>query len=263
MKTIAIVGLGWFGLPLAESLKLKEFKVFGTTTTKEKINQFNQIEVKLLNLNQAFNEKEMIDFFKLCSICVINIPPSKSLFYSYQNQILSLISLFDASCKFIFISSTSVYSDAIIEAKEDTPILTDYNYTSQLFLTEKALKLKLNNRLTILRFAGLVGANRNPANFLAGKTNLANGDSPVNLVHLTDCISFVEKVIDKNSWGEIYNVCSSFHPSRKEYYTKNCIKNKLEVPTFVDGNEIKKIVKNEKGIQKLNFKYSFDSPFEF
>jgi nucleoside-diphosphate-sugar epimerase len=265
MKSIAIVGLGWFGLPLAERLKSQGFTIFGSTTNKDKVKELSHFNIKLLNLNSEIIENEYIEFFKDCSICVINIPPSKCLFNSYQNQILSLIRLFNDSCKFIFVSSTSVYSDKIEVAQEDSKILSDFNFTSQLFLTEKSLRNKLKDKLTILRFAGLYGSGRNPAIHLAGKNNLPNGDSPINLVHLEDCISFVEKVIISENWGETFNVCSSLHPTRKQFYTFLCSKNGLMLPSFsLDNNlTVFKSVSNKKGIEKLNFIYKYDSPFDF
>jgi nucleoside-diphosphate-sugar epimerase len=265
MKSIAVVGLGWFGLPLAERLKSLGYTIFGSTTNKDKVKELSHFNVKLLNLNSEIIENEIIEFFKDCRICVINIPPSKCLFNSYQNQILCLIRLFSDSCKFIFISSTSVYSDKIEVAQEDSKILSDFNFTSQLFLTEKSLKNKLKDKLTILRFAGLVGPNRNPAKFLAGKTNLPNGSSPVNLVHLEDCIHFVEKLIISENWGETFNVCSSLHPTRKDFYTYFCEKKGLIPPKFELGteNKIFKKISNIKGKENLKFKYKFDSPFDF
>ncbi len=267
MKNIAIVGLGWLGLPLAENLSSKGYIIKGTSTSDEKVNFLRSQGISAINLNfnQEIDEKSAQLFFKDSEICVITIPPSKCAFNSYRTQVLKIVSLFEKRCKFIFISSTSVYSDAVLIAQEDSKTITDFNFSAQLFLTEKSLSTLLCERLTILRFAGLVGPNRNPAKFLSGKENLPNGKSPVNLVHLEDCISFIKQVIRQNSWGEIFNVCASEHPSREEYYTANCIKNGLPAPNFSKENDdkLQKIVSNEKGKTRLNFTYKFDSPFDF
>lgn len=267
MKNIAIVGLGWLGLPLAENLSSEGFVVKGTSTSDEKVNFLMSQGINAINLNfnQEIDENSAQLFFKDSEICVITIPPSKCAFNSYRTQVLKIVSLFETNCKFIFISSTSVYSDAVLIAQEDSKTITDFNFSAQLFLTEKSLSNLLGERLTILRFAGLVGPNRNPAKFLSGKENLPNGKSPVNLVHLEDCISFIEQVISQNSWGEIYNVCASEHPNREEYYTANCVKNGLSAPNFSKENDdkLQKIVSNEKGKTRLNFTYKYDSPFDF
>jgi nucleoside-diphosphate-sugar epimerase len=267
MEKIAVVGLGWLGLPLALSLREQGYQVIGTTTSAEKIPDLEEkgLEAVLFDLNKGVDESLLPSFFAGSSCCIINVPPGKSLFQTYRNQCLELPRLFPETTKFIFTSSTGVYSDQVALALENTAVLTDYNFTSQLFLTEKALKTELKERLTVLRLAGLFGPGRNPARHLAGKTGLKNPGSPVNLVHQHDCISFISEVIRQQAWGEIFNVCASDHPSRQVFYTGMCEKNKWELPVF-DADEpvrIPKIVSNEKGKQLLNFSYRYDSPFDF
>lgn len=267
MQKIALVGFGWLGLPLGKHLKESGFDVVGTTTSESKLLELEKLGFKtiLLNLNAIGDEKELIQFFSDCEICVLTIPPSKSLFQTYQNQCLKLVSFFSENTKFIFTSSTSVYTDKVQLASEDTQILSDYNFTSQLFQTEKTLSKLLGNRLTILRLAGLFGENRNPAKFLSGKSNLQNAKGLVNLVHQEDVIRFITEIIKKDIWGNCFNVCSSEHPTREEFYTWMCAKENLAEPQFEksESSPDSKIVSNDKGKTKLNFTYKFDSPFEF
>ncbi|MES2588742.1 MAG: NAD(P)-binding domain-containing protein [Bacteroidota bacterium] len=263
---IGIIGLGWLGLPLAKSLEKKGFTIFGTTTSLEKklLLEKEGFQVFLLNLNEEQDENQLKDFFNTCTHCFLNIPPSKTNFQTYQNQLLKAVSFFNENAKFIFASSTSVYSEKVEIAFEDSLKITDYNFTSQLFLTEKALKLKLKENLTVIRFAGLFGENRNPARFLAGKSNLKNGNSAVNLVHQIDCIHFIKKILNENIWGECFNLCASEHPKRSEFYTSFCQKLNLEMPSFEQENlsNTSRIVSNEKS-KKWNFIYQYDSPYDF
>lgn len=264
MEKIAVVGLGWLGLPLALKLKEKGYEILGTTTTKEKIDSFQQknLSTILLDLNKETQDQEITHFFAETSICIITIPPSKSLFQSYKSQILKLKTYFSKETKFIFTSSTSVYSENVKIFREDSQVLSDFNFTSQLFQTEKALGMNLGKRLTILRLAGLFGENRNPAKFLAGKQNLKNANSPVNLVHQEDVISFILELIQQNIWGETINLCSSEHPSRNEFYTWMCEREKLEIPHFEeDLIQSNRIIDNQKS--KTIFNYKFDSPYKF
>jgi nucleoside-diphosphate-sugar epimerase len=267
MSKIALVGLGWLGLPLAQSLKNKGFDICGTTTSASKLDSIQSlgIDARILNLNSAFDQQEFKEFFSTVSVCILSIPPSKTLFQSYQNQCLQLVTLFPDTCKFIFTSSTSVYADNCKLAEENSKILSDYNFTSQLFLTEKALQKELGNQISILRLAGLFGENRNPAKFLSGKKDLKNPDAKVNLVHQQDVISFIETLIEQNVWGEIFNVCASNHPTRKEFYTWKCEQDMLALPEFenTDQKNTSKEVSNQKGKDQLNFKYKFDSPYDF
>ncbi|MCE3296464.1 MAG: family NAD(P)-dependent oxidoreductase [Crocinitomicaceae bacterium] len=266
MEKIAIAGLGWLGLPLGLELQSLGYKVLGTTTNADKISDLQEkgFEAALLDLNKEFDREGLRTFFEEVSVCIINIPPGKSVFQSYRSQCLELAGLFPETARFIFTSSTSVYSDRVILAEENTSVLTDYNFTSQLFLAEKALKTELGQRLTVLRLAGLFGENRNPARHLSGKSGLKNPASPVNLVHRDDCIAFIKEIIRQRTWGETFNVCASEHPSREEFYTRICEKQGWELPFFdPESQEQGKIVSNQKGIQMLGFSYRLDSPFDF
>ncbi|MGV3629925.1 MAG: hypothetical protein ACO1O6_01890 [Bacteroidota bacterium] len=267
MEKIAVVGLGWLGLPLGFELLASSYRVSGTTTSPGKLDslQGKGFELSLLDLNKGIDKPGMQAFFDGTSICIINLPPGKSIFQSYKNQCLELIALFPAYTKFIFISSTSVYSDKVSLAQENTAVLTDYNFSSQLFQAEKALKMELKDRLTILRLAGLFGENRNPARHLSGKSGLKNPGGAVNLVHQRDCISFILEVIRQECWGEVFNVCASDHPPRELFYSRMCEKEGWDLPAF-DVDEpmsVSKIVSNEKGKHLLNFTYDYDSPFDF
>ncbi len=267
MEKVAVVGLGWLGLPLGKALQQDGLQVTGTTTRPEKLPLLEKegFELSLLDLNKAIDQSSLRSFLQGTAIAVINIPPGKANFQSYKSQCLALVALFPGTTRFVFTSSTSVYGDQVAEATEDTPVLTDYNFTSQLFLAEKALRSELGERLTILRLAGLFGENRNPARHLAGKTGVKNPDSPVNLVHRDDCIAFIREVIRQETWGECFNVCASEHPSREAFYAFMCEREKLEAPQFEqeDQSSVRKIVSNEKGKRALNFSYRYDSPFDF
>jgi len=62
---------------------------------------------------------------------------------------------------------------------------------SALYRSEQLFHENTNFQTTVIRLAGLIGPGRNPARFFAGKTNIPNGNAPVNLIHLDDCIGFI------------------------------------------------------------------------
>ena len=55
---IAVIGCGWLGLPLAKKLVSKNFRVKGSTTSKQKISVLRneKIEPFLIDLNKNLNE---------------------------------------------------------------------------------------------------------------------------------------------------------------------------------------------------------------
>jgi hypothetical protein len=92
-----------------------------------------------------------------------------------------------------------------------------------------------------LRFGGLIGDDRHPIPFLAGKRNLENPKAPINLIHQVDCIGIILEILrtpevsgqnDKLVFGETFNAVAPFHPSREEYYTQKAIDFGLELPQF-------------------------------
>jgi hypothetical protein len=88
-----------------------------------------------------------------------------------------------------------------------------------------------------LRFGGLIGEDRHPIRFLAGRKNLENPEAPINLIHQTDCIGIIMTILrqaqhDKWEWNETFNAVAPFHPSREQYYTQKAIDLGLELPQF-------------------------------
>lgn len=260
MQTIGIIGLGWLGLPLAKKLVESGFKVKGSVRSEQKKNQVEASGILSIVLDVSVEQQNNpSSFFEDCSVAIITIPPSKTPFNSYQSSILKACSLFPENCQFIFTSSTSVYADHVANAIEDTKILSDYNFTSQLFLTEKALQQHFKERITILRLGGLFGEDRNPAKHLAGKIELKNPDAPINIVHQEDVIEIIFQLIKNKIAGEIFNVCCDNHEKRKEFYTKQCEKLNLPTPIFSEVNDTLKCISNRKLKKALGnvFKHNF------
>ncbi len=132
--------------------------------------------------------------------------------------------------------STAVYGHSKQACKEtDTPI--PIKASGQAVLNaEQALQAHFGTNLTILRLAGLIGPNRHPGQFLAGKRTLKNPDVPVNLIHQTDCIGLIKAIINQDAFGEIFNGCASHHPIRKAYYQHAAKVIGLPQPQFQEAN---------------------------
>jgi nucleoside-diphosphate-sugar epimerase len=253
----AIIGLGWLGVPLAKYLSEFGHEISGTTRSTEKQLQLQAHGWNVKCWDAVTNEPLDTEFFQGCDVVVVNLPPGKLRENNLYVSVCETLALtIPASAKVIFISTTGIYPDTIITADENK-WSRSLNLTDNLFaLTEERLHNLLNDRLTIVRFAGLIGPNRNPARFLAGKTDVPNPNAPVNLIHLNDCIQVIYKIIEKQVWGEVFNACSSEHPKRQEYYTTMCQRFGLKPPTFNDVNTVKKLVTNTKSMQQLGIEYS-------
>lgn len=263
-KKISVLGCGWLGLPLAINFVSKGVKVKGSTTTDEKIKVLKSVEIQpyLLTLDEV-NDTVYSQFTLGSDVVIINIPPKRASNNadSYLDQIERILPFIGKHQKVIFISSTSVYQNTNSEVLEDLKLSPEKASGLAILKVEQKLQDVLKNRVTILRFSGLVGYDRQPGRFLANKKELKNAEAPVNIIHRDDCIGLIQSVIEQNVWGEIINGCADQHPTRKEYYTLAAKKLELTPPEFIQEDTISyKIVSNTKSKVLLNYTYQFPDP---
>jgi len=265
-KQISILGCGWLGLPLAVDLVSKGINVKGSTTTATKISELEKEGIMpfLLKLGEA-NQEVSKDFLKDSEIIVVNFPPKRipNILQVYTQQIASILPYISSTQKVIFISSTSVYQNTNDEVFETIDVQPEKGSGLAVAAVEKLLQEQLGERLTIIRFCGLIGYDRLPGRFLANKKEVLNGDAPINVIHRDDCIRLILAVIEKNSWGEIINGCADQHPLRKEFYTIAARNIGLTPPSFIKQETIVyKIISNTKSKTLLGFEYKYPDPLK-
>lgn len=245
MTQISILGCGWLGLPLAESLYKKEYAIKGSTTTVAKKADLEAVGIKhyAIALETDLVQNTIPNFLDGSDILIIAIPPKlrgKNKDYSDANKnsfvkkIQNLLPFIEKSTvsKLLFVSSTAVYGEANAIVDEDSIANPVTESGKQLLEIENLLLANTNLQTTIVRFGGLIGPDRNPARFLAGKENVPNPDAAINLIHLDDCIGIIESIISQNFWNTVINAVAPQHPSRKEYYTQKAIEAGLVPPNF-------------------------------
>ena len=267
IKRISILGCGWLGLPLAMHLKSKGIHIKGSTTTNEKLSILQKHGIEPFLLDLRIENAEIYKNFLLDSeVIIINIPPGRDghVIETYQKKISNLLPYISIDQRVIFISSTSVYQNTNSEVFEDLVLTPQKTSGKAIVVAENLLRTALTDRLTIIRFAGLVGYDRLPGRFLANKKGLKNANTPVNIIHQDDCIGLIEAVLKKEVWNEIFNGCADKHPLRKEYYTRAALKIGAVPPEFVDGeNENYKIISNAKSKKLLDYEYVHPDPIQF
>lgn len=258
---VSILGCGWLGLPLAKALIANGLTIKGSTTTQSKVETLtlNGIEPYLINLAN-YSPAIGTEFLNGTEVLFINIPPKLRAGGSenYPAKIKMILPEIKKSGvrKVLFISSTSVYADNNALVTEDTTPNPDTDSGKQVLQAEQVLLENPEFKTTVLRFGGLIGEDRQPAKFLAGKENVANPDAPVNLIHKEDCIGIIIKILKKNIWGEIFNVASPSHPSRKEYYTAKAAALGLALPKFDHSSpSIGKTIVSDKIEKQLGYTF--------
>ncbi len=265
--TISILGCGWLGLPLGKFLISKGFSVKGSVTDTNKFEILSDAGISPYRI--VLNETVAIvvdqTFFD-CDVLIISIPPRRTshierIFPAKIAQLIPFI-LESGLSKVLFISSTSVYPDKNQLAKEDDTLVPDKESGRALLLAENLLNNLTDFQTTILRFGGLIGADRNPARFLQ-KSTVPVPNSPVNLIHQDDCIGIISAIIEQNLWGETLNASSPEHPLKKDFYSRAAQISGLPEPLISEKPEAYKIVDSSKLIRLLNYRFKYQSPIDY
>ena len=254
INTISILGCGWYGFSLAQSLVRAGYREKGSSTSADKFQKFYEAGIEPFEVKvEAHSIKYQPDFLS-CDLLIISIPPKRSsgeagLYPDKIRQIKTAVQKTGIE-RVLFISSTAVYGDHNQEVDEDTPPRPESESGKAMEEAENILKDQNDFKLTILRFGGLIGPNRDPARFFAGKKNIPNGKPPVNLIHLDDCIGVSRAIIEQNAFGYTFNACAETHPPRMHFYTEAALKSGMQLPEFIDELKEWKIV-NSKYLNKI------------
>jgi nucleoside-diphosphate-sugar epimerase len=258
---ISIIGCGWLGLPLAINLIDKGFKVNGSSTSNEKLAYLkaNDIAPFLVQLGKPYNN-HLTDFLK-SELLIVNVPPGRNNenVNDYSNKMLELAKAVSESTikKIIFISSTSVYNENNELVDETSMSLSNSSSGQRMIDAENIFKNLKQVDTTIIRMAGLIGPKRHPGRFFAGKENIPNGLSPINLIHLDYCIGIIEYVIKNALWNKVFNGAAPTHPTKMEFYDLASQKLYDKRAKFIEEKGEFKIVDSSKII---NEGYQFKHP---
>ncbi|CEJ71700.1 hypothetical protein BN1195_04050 [Chryseobacterium oranimense G311] len=251
MKKTGIIGCGWLGSKIADSMSGK-YQIYTTATTKDKL---ESLSAKGFNASLAVFpdfqlEKKIKEWSEIkdLNILIITIPLSgksccASSLYNRIQHIFSFIG--DFKGQMFVMSSTGVYPDMPGEYAEES-------ISSDKVPGERMIRNKYP-QANILRLAGLMGDNRLLKNY-----NVSNLDAPVNHIHYEDICRVIERMIERGLEGKLYNVAAPQHPSKAQVI--NTQKN-LPFPeeAMADG----KIILPSKLMSELDFVFKYPDPCKF
>lgn len=262
MQQISILGCGWLGLPLAAHLIEKGYTVKGSTTSPSRIGalESEEIEAFIIELSPDEVLGDSHGFLQNSKTLIIDIPPKlrgeNAVSFVHKMKTFIEKAVLNSSIEnVLFISSTSVYGEEALTVTEETAEKPEALAGKELLETEHFLQKQTTFKTTILRFGGLIGGSRNPAKSLSGKTNIANPNAPINLIHQDDCIGIITAIIEQNCWNEKLNASAPFHPTRKEYYTSKAQELDLTLPQFEENSVSGKVIDSSKLIARLDYKF--------
>ena len=255
---IFILGAGFIGKPLAISLKQGSYNVSVSIRNPENNASFEEQEITVHNFQVGDDDasifSEMQTLVLAYPIGSRKITPGDHL---KQAQWIAEHFPKNQLKQVILTSSTSVYPDGMGEVDENCAARpTDHGLIQLEY--EEALRGFYGAKLVVLRLAGLIGKNRHPGRFLAGRKELPFGSSPINMVHQGDVVRFIVELITRQITVPIINLCHDEHPPKQIYYRAASKALNLEPPTFSSEIQQKpKVVSNALSRSLFGFEYEF------
>ncbi|WP_249385527.1 NAD(P)H-binding protein [Deinococcus radiodurans] len=180
---VAVIGCGWVGWPLARALLVAGAEVRGSATTPEKVAALRAEGVAATRLrltpDTSPESDELTELLRGAHRLVLTVPPGRGpereRYAEYLSPVAQAAALHGVR-QLIFTSSTGVYpNDPHVMTESDA--LATPDSPSPLLRAEAALAAA-GVPLTVLRFAGLYGPGRPPGRFLAGRTEVGEGERP-------------------------------------------------------------------------------------
>ena len=259
MKTISILGCGWLGFPLAKRLIDEGYEVKGSSRNVSKLLELEKAGIQSYQLDIGQLDQVEVSFWEADAL-ILSIPPNrkdKTLFIEQLQELSGKIEEHKIPRVF-YTSSIGVYPQ-----QEKVMLEADASSDSFTRVIEKVFTDRSDLNLTILRLAGLMGGERHPGRFFAGKENVKGANAPINFVHLDDVVEVIVQLLSTKCNHEIFNVCAPLHPTRKEFYIEASKQLGVTMPTFDESDHSSgKIVSSVKLIEYLNYTFIHPNPLK-
>lgn len=253
MQNVSILGCGWLGLELAKTIALEGYSVMGSSRSTQGIQHL--LDVGIPAYVYEIGQQLPPELLAQTDAVIMAFPLPKTLTLSdFERFSQQLYNTVPERCRVIFTSSTSVYTNRDERLDEGSSNLDPTNANYRM---EQALRAVFGQRLTVLRLGGLIGEDRHPVVHLSGRTSLANGNAPVNLVHRRDVIRFISLLLKNMPEQTTYNLVYPLHPSRSEYYINKASELQLPLPHFKEDATGGKRISSDASLHFKGFDYQF------
>lgn len=260
MKTIAVIGCGWLGLPLATKLIQHGYQVIGTTTSPNKLDKLASqgIDAHILDLDTPDYDTS---FLNLCDTLFLNIPPGlrsnpSGSFLKKLDRFLKKLNVSTIN-KVVYINSTGLYPSAGV-FDEQISITPDSEKGKELLESETLISNKFPNT-SILRLGGLFGPDRHPSRFVRSAKQLEN-NSTANLIHLDDVVNLSFAVLTHDS-PHIINGVHPHHPDKFSFYKKAHESADKNFPYPAPTEFTERIIDMKSTVS--NFKFKHESLYDY
>lgn len=266
-KTVSICGCGWLGLPLAEKMHKAGYVVTGSKRSHDSLALLasKHIDGVVFDIFSDEYAPESIPLFE-SDVFVANIPPGRrtvdsAVFVQAMKKLVDTAKSGGVK-QFIFISTTSVYGNVKGKVTESTVCEPDTASGKAHREIEEYVLAQFPTGGIVLRLSGLVGGDRHPGKYLAGRKDISGGKDPVNLIHRDDCVEAIIAIVKKQAGGEIFHLSALEHPSRSAFYCWAAGAMGLDEPSFVEEGGEGKYIAPENTLDQLGLTLVYPSPFD-
>jgi len=250
INKLVVLGAGWLGKALCLEAQKNGWQVQGTHRSDKHEYDFQRQFV--LHNEKLVHQIDLQDAYWVCAIT----PRTRDGNSNYSETLTAALKLSQQlnAKGFLLCSSTGVYDQEPGIYSESSDISCTNERQIKLFEAEEQV---LAQNAKVVRLAGLLGPNREPGRFIAGKQLQSSSLQVVNMVHQQDVINAIFSVFSHWQQGQnIYNVVNPSHPSKADYYAKKCILNAVQMPSFLsDEQGERKIIGS--AIEALGFTYQY------
>ena len=271
--SVSIVGCGWVGLPVGGVLAQEGHVVRGSTTRNERYDVLASAGIEPFVTTLAPELTPPTPELFESEVLLCTLPPGRSNADDtpYTDQIAALMARAQAQGvqRVIYTSSTGVYpptdgpvtEDAVDPRTPRTARPPARDTGNAVRAAEQIIVTAYPNRSVILRLGGLFGPDRHPGRFIAGRTDVARPEGPVNMVHRDDLVGIIQAAIADSALHGVFNVVAPEHPTRRAFYEAAARDYGGDAPTFaeVPATGGKRVLSN-KLINTLGYTFMHPDP---
>lgn len=266
-ETVSICGCGWLGFPLAVKMRKAGYSVIGSKRSSDSLALLTSKHIDGVVFDIFGDEyaPESTPLFE-SDVFVANIPPGRrtvdsTVFVQAMKRLVDSAKSGGVK-QFIFISTTSVYGSVTGKVTESTVCKPDTASGEAHREIEEYVLAQFPKGGVVLRLSGLVGGDRHPGKYLAGRKDISGGKDPVNLIHRDDCIEAIIAIAKKQIEGGVFHLSALEHPSRSAFYSWAAKAMGLDEPSFLEQGGEGKYIVPDNTLDVLGLTLTYPSPFD-
>jgi nucleoside-diphosphate-sugar epimerase len=261
---VVLLGVGWLGQQLLGPLRSDGHQLLATRQSDSGLASLPaDVQGQLLQLPWDWQNGAALQSVFNDAVVICSLPPGwrKQQGQGYLDSLASLAELMQmaGSLACIHLSSTGVYQGLSGDITELSPLQLNDAKAHLLIQGEQLLSQAIP--CCTLRLGGLMGPDRHPGRFLAGRV-LPDPAGAVNMVHSTDVIRAIRLILQQQAWPTVFNLCCPELVSRQQFYQQAAAVLQLAAPIPGENAQVSRRVMATSICQQLGFEYHFSSALD-